>query len=96
MQYSTFFKPKIKSKSPFSILSILSVHWLKCCTIFTYNGRIVHKLWPQHKISVKLFSASAGAVGTVKAKPLTLIAPGAAAAFCYFSAEGKVKRIIIS
>jgi hypothetical protein len=58
--------------------------------------RIVRKLWPKHKISVNVFSASAGAVGTDQAKALTLIASGAAAAFCFFSAEGKEKRNIES
>ena len=48
------------------------------------------------KSPLTFFSASAGAVGTVKAKPLTLIASGAAAAFCFFSAAGKEKRIIMS
>jgi len=37
-----------------------------------------------------------GAVGTVQAQALTLIASGAAAAFCYFSAAGKVEIIIMS
>jgi hypothetical protein len=58
--------------------------------------RTVNKLWPEHKISVNFFSASAGAVGTGQAKALTLIASGAAAAFCFFSAAGKEKRIIMS
>ena len=48
------------------------------------------------KSPLTFFSASAGAVGTVPAKAITLIASGAAAAFCYFSAAGKVKRIIMS
>jgi len=38
----------------------------------------------------------AGAVGTGQAKALTLIASGTAAAFCFFSAAGKEKRIIMS
>jgi len=38
------------------------------------------------------FSASAGAVRTYQAIVLILIASGAAAAFCFFSAEGKEKR----
>ena len=42
--------------------------------------------------TLTFFSAPAGAVGTVQAKALTFIASGAAAAFCYFSAAGKVKR----
>jgi hypothetical protein len=42
------------------------------------------------------FSASAGAVGTDQAKVITLIASGAAAAFCFFSAAGKEKKIIMS
>jgi len=48
------------------------------------------------KSPLTFFSASAGAVSTVKAFALTLIASGAAAAFCFFSAAGKEKRIIIS
>jgi hypothetical protein len=60
------------------------------------NDWSVYELWPKHKISVNFFSASAGAVGKGQAKALTLIASGAAAAFCFFSAAGKEKRIIIS
>ncbi len=48
------------------------------------------------KSPLTFFSASAGAVGTDQALALTLIASGAAAAFCYFSAAGKVKRKIKS
>ena len=48
------------------------------------------------KSPLTFFSASAGAAGTDQAKALTLIASGAAAAFCFFSAAGKEKRIIIS
>ena len=44
------------------------------------------------KSPLTFFSASAGAVGTVQAKALTFIASGAAAAFCFFSAEGKEKE----
>ena len=51
-------------------------------------------LWPKQKSPLAFFSASAGAVGTVKAIALTLIASGAAAAFCFFSAAGKEKRNI--
>jgi hypothetical protein len=46
---------------------------------------------PSNASPLTFFSASAGAVRIVQAKALTLIASGAAAAFCYFSAEGKVK-----
>ena len=53
-------------------------------------------LWPKQKSPLAFFSASAGAVGTVKAIALTLIASGAAAAFCFFSAAGKEKRNIES
>ena len=53
-------------------------------------------LWPKQKSPLAFFSASAGAVGTVKAIALTLIASGAAAAFCFFSAAGKEKRKIKS
>ena len=49
-------------------------------------------LWPKQKSPLAFFSASAGAVGTVKAIALTLIASGAAAAFCFFSAAGKEKE----
>jgi len=48
------------------------------------------------KSPLTFFSASAGAVGTDQALALTLIASGAAAAFCFFSAAGKEKRIIMS
>jgi hypothetical protein len=48
------------------------------------------------KSPLTFFSASAGAVGTGQARALTLIASGVAAAFCFFSAAGKEKRIIIS
>jgi hypothetical protein len=48
------------------------------------------------KSPLTFFSASAGAVRKGKAKALTLIASGAAAAFCFFSAAGKEKRIIMS
>jgi len=47
------------------------------------------------KSPLTFFSASAGAVGKGQAKALTLIASGAAAAFCYFSAAGKEKNKII-
>jgi hypothetical protein len=48
------------------------------------------------KSPLTFFSASAGAAGTDQAQALTLIASGAAAAFCFFSAAGKEKRIIMS
>ena len=48
------------------------------------------------KSPLTFFSASAGAVGKGQAIALTLIASGAAAAFCFFSAAGKEKRIIMS
>ena len=51
---------------------------------------------PSNTSPLTFFSASAGAVRIVRALALTLIASGAAAAFCYFSAAGKVKRIIMS
>jgi hypothetical protein len=51
---------------------------------------------PSTKSPLTFFSASAGAVGTGQAKVLTLIASGAAVAFCFFSAAGKEKRIIMS
>ncbi|WP_090700109.1 hypothetical protein [Daejeonella rubra] len=41
------------------------------------------------------FSASAGAACSNQALVVTLIASGAAAAFCFFSAEGKEKRKIM-
>jgi len=48
------------------------------------------------KSPLTFFFASAGAVGNDKALALTLIASGAAAAFCFFSAAGKEKRIMMS
>jgi len=51
---------------------------------------------PSTKSPLTFFSASAGAEGTGQAKVLTLIASGAAVAFCFFSAAGKEKRIIMS
>jgi len=48
------------------------------------------------KSPLTFFSASAGAAGIDQAQALTLIASGAAAAFCFFSAAGKEKRIIMS
>jgi hypothetical protein len=47
------------------------------------------------KSPLTFFSASAGAVHIGQTLVLTLIASGAAAAFCYFSAEGKVKKNLI-
>jgi len=44
------------------------------------------------KSPLTFFSASAGAVGKGQAIALTSIASGAAAAFCFFSAEGKEKE----
>jgi hypothetical protein len=41
--------------------------------------------------TLSFFSASAGAVRIGQALELTLIASGAAAAFCFFSAAGKEK-----
>ena len=85
-----------KQATLLALNQFLQIHFLKICNIFTYNDRTVHKLLPKHKISVNVFSASAGAVGTDQAQALTLIASGAAAAFCFFSAAGKEKRIIMS
>jgi hypothetical protein len=48
------------------------------------------------KSPLTFFSASAGAAGTGQAIAITLIASGAAAAFCFFSAAGKEKKIIMS
>jgi hypothetical protein len=48
------------------------------------------------KSPLTFFSASAGAAGPDQAKAITLIASGAAVAFCFFSATGKEKRPIIS
>lgn len=84
----------IKSKPPFGQNQFLYFHSLEIRHIFTLNDRSDYKLLPKHKTLVNGFSASTGAAGIVQAKALTLIALGAAAAFCFFSAEGKEKRII--
>jgi len=63
-------------QAPISALyQFLQIHFLKICNIFTYNFRTVHKLLPEHKISVNFFSVpisiGTGAVGTDQAKALT-------------------------
>jgi hypothetical protein len=75
-------------------ISFYIFHWLEICPIFTLNDRSDHKLWPKYKTSVNVSSALAGAAMPDLAFAEPFIASDAAAAFCFFSAEGKEKRII--
>jgi hypothetical protein len=87
----------IKSKPPFYFgINFYSFTALKSAIFLPRIIGLFISFGLSTKSPLTFFSASAGAVGTGKAKALTLIASGAAAAFCFFSAAGKEKRIIMS